>query len=117
MGGRGGRQQVVGRDGEIELLQRALARAAEGQPGIVLVTDDPGIGKSTLLYEAARRAGTPVYLGRCVHVGGDAIPLAPLVDLIRQVQRGSDMSASCPPSRRSARWRHPARDAGVTCSR
>ena len=62
----------------------------EGQPGVVLVSGDPGIGKSTLLAEAARRTGTPLYLGRCVHVGGDAIPLAPLVDLIRQVRRGSD---------------------------
>ena len=40
----------------------------------------------------ARLAGTPLYLGRCVHVGGEAIPLAPLIDLIRQVRRGSDGS-------------------------
>ena len=72
------------------MFQRAVARAAEGQPGVVLVSGDPGIGKSTLLQEAARRTGTPLYLGRCVHVGGDAIPLAPLVDLIRQIQRGTD---------------------------
>ena len=73
------------------MFQRAVARAAEGQPGTVLVSGDPGIGKSTLLAEAARRTGTPLFLGRCVHVGGDAIPLAPLVDLIRQVQRERDV--------------------------
>jgi DNA-binding NarL/FixJ family response regulator/tetratricopeptide (TPR) repeat protein len=91
MGGRGVAHPVVGRDDELAVVQRAVARAAEGQPGVVLVSGDPGIGKSTLLSEAARRAGLPLFLGRCVHVGGDAIPLAPLVDLVRQVQRGSDV--------------------------
>jgi DNA-binding NarL/FixJ family response regulator len=77
----------VGRDAELAVFQRVVARAAEGQPGVVLVSGDAGIGKSSLLYEAARRTDTRLYLGRCVHVGGDVIPLAPLVDLIRQVQR------------------------------
>jgi DNA-binding NarL/FixJ family response regulator len=78
---------VVGRDPELAVFQRAVARAAAGQPGVVLVSGDPGIGKSTLLSEAARRTDTQLYLGRCVHVGGDVIPLAPLVDLIRQIER------------------------------
>ena len=91
MGGRPGGYPVVGRDDELGVFQRAVARATEGQPGVVLVSGDPGIGKSTLLSEAARRADTQLFLGRCVHVGGDAIPLAPLVDLIRQVQRGSEV--------------------------
>ena len=91
MGGRGVAHPVVGRDDELAVFQRAVSSAAEGQPGVVLVSGDPGIGKSTLLSEAARRADLRLFLGRCVHVGGDAIPLAPLVDLIRQVQRLSDV--------------------------
>ena len=91
MAGRGAPHPVVGRDDELAAFERALARAAEGQPGVVLVSGDPGIGKSTLVSEAARRGGTALHLGRCVHVGGEAIPLAPLVDLIRQVQRRSDV--------------------------
>jgi DNA-binding CsgD family transcriptional regulator/tetratricopeptide (TPR) repeat protein len=82
---------VVGRDGELAVFQRAAARAAEGLPGVVLVSGDPGIGKSTLLSEAARLIDTELFLGRCVHVGGDVIPLAPLVDLIRQVQREGNL--------------------------
>ena len=93
MGDRGAAHPVVGRDDELAVFQRAVARAAAGQPGVVLVSGDPGIGKSTLLSEAARRTDTQLYLGRCVHVGGDAIPLAPLVDLIRQVQRGRDVGS------------------------
>jgi predicted ATPase len=91
MRGRGGEYPVVGRDDELAVFQRAVARAAQGQPAVVLVSGDPGIGKSTLLSEAARRTGTRLYLGRCVHVGGDVLPLAPLVDLIRQVQRDRDI--------------------------
>ena len=91
MGGRGVAYPVVGRDDELAVFQRAVSSAAEGQPAVVLVSGDPGIGKSTLLSEAARRTDMRLYLGRCVHVGGDAIPLAPLVDLIRQVQRWSDV--------------------------
>jgi DNA-binding CsgD family transcriptional regulator/tetratricopeptide (TPR) repeat protein len=91
MRGRGGVHPVVGRDQELEVFQRAVARATASQPGVVLVVGDAGIGKSTLLLEAARLTGTRLYLGRCVHVGGDAIPLAPLVDLIRQVQRANDV--------------------------
>ena len=70
------------------MFERAVTRASDGQPTVVLVSGDPGIGKSTLLAAAAQRAEVELFVGRCVHVGGDAIPLAPLVDLIRQVQRG-----------------------------
>ena len=90
MGGRGGGNPVVGRDAELALFERAVARATQGAPGTVLVSGDPGIGKSTLLAEAARRSKVELLVGRCVHVGGDAIPLAPVVDLVRQVQRRCD---------------------------
>src|SRR5688500_4671949 len=87
MSGRGGRHPVVGREAELAVLTRAVERAAEASPTVVLVSGDAGIGKSTLLAEVAATSGAPVFLGRCVHVGGDAIPLAPLVDLVRQIQR------------------------------
>lgn len=90
MGHRSEGHAIVGRDEELARFERAVARAAGGEPAIVLVSGDPGIGKTTLLAEAARRAGVELFAGRCVHVGGDAIPLAPVVDLIRQVQRRRD---------------------------
>ncbi|MBV9952272.1 MAG: AAA family ATPase [Acidimicrobiia bacterium] len=92
----GGRDEedgaFVGRDDEVDRFTRALTRAGEGQPAVLLVSGDPGIGKSMLLAEAARRAEAELFVGRCVHVGGDAIPLAPLVDLLRQLQRRRDVS-------------------------
>jgi DNA-binding CsgD family transcriptional regulator/tetratricopeptide (TPR) repeat protein len=79
--------QVIGRDAELAVFAGAFEAAAAGSPSVVLVSGDAGIGKSTLVAEAARRAGAAAYLGRGVHVGGDPIALAPLVDLVRQVGR------------------------------
>jgi DNA-binding NarL/FixJ family response regulator len=78
---------IVGRDEELGILTRAVARAGQGEPATVVISGEPGMGKSTLLSEAAQRAEVELFVGRCVHVGGDAIALAPLVDLIRQVHR------------------------------
>src|SRR5688500_6207527 len=87
MGSRSAERPIVGRDDEVTVLVRAVMRATDGEPSVVLVSGDPGIGKSSLLDEAARRANVELYAGRCVHVGGDAIPLAPVVDLVRQIER------------------------------
>jgi DNA-binding CsgD family transcriptional regulator/tetratricopeptide (TPR) repeat protein len=84
---------VVGREAELAVFARAVDAAAEGVPSVLLVAGDPGIGKSTLVSEAAKRleaasGRAPAgYVGRCVHVGGEAIALAPLMDLVRQIQR------------------------------
>ncbi|MGK4584936.1 LuxR C-terminal-related transcriptional regulator [Kitasatospora sp. HPMI-4] len=47
---------LYGRESELTLLERALARARSGQAAVVLVEGAPGAGKSRLLAEAARRA-------------------------------------------------------------
>jgi class 3 adenylate cyclase/tetratricopeptide (TPR) repeat protein len=41
----------VGRAAEIDLLRRALGRAAEGHGQVVAVVGEPGVGKSRLLWE------------------------------------------------------------------
>jgi len=79
----------VGRSAELATVERAVDDARQGVPSILLLSGDAGIGKSTLLAEAAARAAVMLYLGRCVHIGGDTIPLVPLVDLMRHVRRSS----------------------------
>ena len=54
---------------------------------MVLVAGDAGIGKSTLIVEAARQANVDLYLGHCMHLGGEEVALAPLADLLRQIRR------------------------------
>jgi ATP/maltotriose-dependent transcriptional regulator MalT len=49
-------QTLVGRQTELELLERMLEEGCAGSPQIVFVTGEPGIGKSALLAELLRRA-------------------------------------------------------------
>jgi len=45
------RDPLLGRDGEIHLLQQVLLEASDGDAGFVLVTGEAGIGKTRLLEE------------------------------------------------------------------
>lgn len=82
-------RDFVGRRAELATVERAIGDARNGVPSVLLIGGDAGIGKSTLIRHSADQAGTAAYLGRCVHMGGDVIPLAPLADLLRQVRRSS----------------------------
>ncbi|MBK5332523.1 MAG: ATP-binding protein, partial [Ilumatobacteraceae bacterium] len=82
-----GAREFLGREAELATFELAVADARAGVPSVLLVDGDAGIGKSSLVAEAARRANVPLILGRSAHIGGDVIPLAPLMDLLRQVQR------------------------------
>jgi hypothetical protein len=66
----------VARSVELELLTGAVRRAAEGEPALVLVGGDAGVGKTRLLTRAAElaeRAGASVVVSHCVDLGaGDA---------------------------------------------
>ena len=79
--------EFVGRREELAAFERAVEGARVGRSAVLLVGGDAGIGKSTLVVEGARRAGTELVVGRCVPMGGDVIPLAPLVELLRNVRR------------------------------
>ena len=87
----------VGRRAELATFDRAITDARNGLPSVVLVGGDAGIGKTTTVHEGAVQAGVDVYLGRSSHIGGNAIPLAPLADLLRQVRRSKpDLLAEAP---------------------
>ena len=77
----------LGRTAELATFERLLTSAAEGAPAVALVGGDAGIGKTTLVAEAARRAGAPLLVGRSVPMAGETIPLAPLSELLRSIRR------------------------------
>lgn len=101
----------VGRTEELAVFDRAFTSARDGVPSVVLVGGDAGIGKSTLIGEAARRAGASLQVGRCVPIGGDLIPLAPLADLLRQIRRARpEVLTESDDLARLTRWLDPTED-------
>ena len=83
--GRASMRSIVGRDQELAYLGSALEEAASGRGSLVLVTGEPGIGKTRLVSELAHAAaerGARVATGRCWEEGG-APPYWPWVQIVR----------------------------------
>lgn len=79
----------VGRADELAVFASAVDAARHDVPSVLIVRGDAGIGKSTLVSEAAVREGVPLFLARCVPVGSHGLALAPLTDLVRHVERSA----------------------------
>ena len=79
--------ELVGRDEQLAVLDRTLAGVAAGRGQLVLVAGEPGIGKTRLAEEVARRAaarGVRVAWGRCFE--GEGVPAFwPWVQVARQL--------------------------------
>jgi predicted ATPase len=83
----------VGRGTELAALVAALESAVAGAPAVVLVGGEAGVGKTRLVEEAAERArsdGARVLTGSCIELGGEGVPLSPLVDALRTLMRVMD---------------------------
>jgi DNA-binding SARP family transcriptional activator len=79
--------ELVGRDDQLAALDGALAGARGGRGRVALVAGEPGIGKTRLAEEAARRAaaaGMQVAWGRC-HEGDGAPAFWPWTQVVRQL--------------------------------
>ena len=95
----------IGRADELAALDAALARAADGQSGAVLVGGDAGMGKSRLVTEFDRRAGeggARVLVGECVDLAGGELPYGPVIAALRPLVSDPDRgpAASLPPTAR-----------------
>jgi len=76
----------VGRVEELDVLEAARVRAANGEPALVLVGGEAGIGKTRLVAELTARCragGTQILVGGCLPAGGDGLPYAPIVEALR----------------------------------
>lgn len=73
----------VGRAAELHRLELAWKEAAAGVPRVVLVSGEPGVGKTRLVAEvsrAAHRAGATVLFGRCDE--DLSVPYQPFVEAL-----------------------------------
>jgi predicted ATPase len=91
-----GGPRFVGRDAELATLEGALADAANGRSGgLVLISGEPGIGKTTLAATFARRArgqGAQVAWGGAWEEGG-APPYWPWIQVLRSFERNAGAAA------------------------
>src|SRR5215211_4990677 len=85
MGGRMQSPTLVGRVEELQTLEADRRRAINGEPAVVLLGGEAGVGKTRLIAELTNRAadGTRVLVGGCVPVGDGGLPYAPIVQALR----------------------------------
>ena len=94
--------QLVGREAERIQLQDVLGLAARGEPQVVLVAGDAGIGKTTLVADLAQRAGDLGFAtarGQCLDIQAE-IPLGPAVAAVRALLAKVDEGEDSPHRRR-----------------
>jgi predicted ATPase/class 3 adenylate cyclase len=78
-----GFSRFVGREGELALLERALGEAQSGRPKVVLLTGEPGVGKSRLCHEFVERSrGVALHHARGLS-HGRMLPFHAIVELAR----------------------------------
>src|SRR4051794_4700856 len=94
---------LVGRDAELATLHAAIRGCFQGQPRVILVTGEPGVGKTRLMAEVSTRAtselGANVLTGFAIESGG-MLPYFPIGRAIRDAagQLVRRMPASCQPA-------------------
>jgi len=81
---------LVGRSGQLTVLEAGLADVRRGSPAAVIVGGEAGVGKSRLVSEFAGRsstAGARVLAGGCLELGADGLPFAPFTTVLRELVR------------------------------
>jgi DNA-binding SARP family transcriptional activator/tetratricopeptide (TPR) repeat protein len=77
---------LVGRDDVLRRLERAYAQARAGHGKLILISGEPGIGKSRLIQEfATRLQSQALVLAGSGHPGGQTLPYQPIVEAFRSM--------------------------------
>lgn len=103
------RAPLVGRGPELAELRHRFDVAAGGDPQVVVIGGEAGIGKSRLVAELAEQvSGTArVVVGHCMELGPDGPPYAPFVAVLRTLvaDLGADRVAELAgPGRTDLAW-------------
>ncbi len=88
------RPQLVGRAASLGELHDAFADA-QHRAAVVVIDGEAGIGKTALLAEFEAQLAGPGVLwiaGGAVDIAGDAVPYAPVTELLRDLRRRHDQS-------------------------
>jgi class 3 adenylate cyclase/DNA-binding response OmpR family regulator/predicted ATPase len=94
--------ELVGRRQEMDLLQHCWSRALAGAGQVVLVTGEPGIGKSRLLAEFQDESNVRLY-GSLKYFGSQLQTDTAFQPVIGELQRAAGFDAADAPSARLAK--------------
>jgi DNA-binding winged helix-turn-helix (wHTH) protein/tetratricopeptide (TPR) repeat protein len=87
-------KKIVGRELSLAELDRCLGKALRGQRQIILVTGEPGIGKTALVDEFQRRAANVTFLriarGQCVEGYGGKEAYYPMLEAVGGLCRSAE---------------------------
>ena len=81
---------LVGRAAELDRMRKLLGEVEAGQPVVMLVSGDAGVGKTRLISELAAESAARGYVvlsGRCAELA-DSVPYLPLADALRSAASG-----------------------------
>jgi DNA-binding winged helix-turn-helix (wHTH) protein len=96
----------VGRQAELAGLQASLVQAQRGQPQLVFVTGDAGVGKTALVQQFLDhvQASGPHWVGQgqCIEHAGPGEAYLPLLDALGHVGRAPDGAQLLAALRRAA---------------
>jgi DNA-binding CsgD family transcriptional regulator len=84
---------LVGRDGELDVVGAFLDSVAVGNAGTLLVTGDPGVGKTTLVQAACSAVASEalVLTGTCLPLTSMTVPFLALRSAVRAMPRVSGL--------------------------
>ena len=96
--GRAAQGTLVGRGAALEELHQSWQRASSGERQIVLITGEPGIGKTALAEEfqrqvAVRELSVRIARGQCMEGYGSKEPYGPMLDALGRLCRGPRAAA------------------------
>jgi predicted ATPase len=92
---------LIGRSEDLAALDAALEQAKGGEPVVVLIAGEAGMGKTRLVQEFCERAyaeGARVLTGSCVDLGESALPYGAVADALRAAP--ADAYLELPPAAR-----------------
>jgi DNA-binding CsgD family transcriptional regulator len=95
----------VGRGAELSFLEGVLQAAAAGEPAVVIVGGEAGVGKSRLVAELLATRAPPdalVVVGNCSGFAPGSMPYAPIMSGLRNLVRSGAADADLPESAQQA---------------
>ena len=84
-----GLTDLVGREEELELLLRRWSRAKAGEGQVVLLSGEPGIGKSRLTAALLEAIASEPHTSVCAISARRSTPTAPFIPTIGQIERAA----------------------------